>query len=283
MGSSIATEEACWACGGPTAGAEDPWLAGHRRCPACGLAFRSGPASELVHDLYRGASYLAAYGGGAVSDEPEPLRDQEARVRVAMVRAAVPAGRLLEIGAAGGHFLAEARKEGFDVTGIEPTDNGAESARRRFGLEILQGFVEEVDLPPSSFDAICAWHVLEHIPEPRGSLERTREWLRPGGALLIEVPNAASVRARRAGPDWMHLDLTHHVSQFTPQALGTLLERSGFAVERVQTVAYSSYRPPRSPLRLASAALELRHSGRLPLQPHPTRFELLQAVARSPS
>ena len=273
-----ATGTLCWACGGPTQRSTEPGLGGFEQCPACGLVFG---ASGDVHDLYVGEKYLAEYGGGAVGDEPEPRRDEEARVRVELVRSVAPAGRLLEVGSAGGHFLAAARDAGYDVVGIEPSGAGAEAARRRFGLEVHEGFVEEIDLPAESFDAIASFHVLEHIPEPLSALERMRTWLKPEGALVLEVPNRVSRQARRAGANWRHLDLAHHVSHFTPAALGALLERAGFAVERIETVAYATYRT--GPLRYISAARELGLSGGNPLAPHPWRYILLQAVARRPA
>src|SRR4051794_7499750 len=187
------TGTACWACGGATQAATEPGLGGLQQCPACGLVF--GDLGD-VHDLYVGETYLAEYGGGAVSDEPEPRRDEEARVRVELVRSVVPGGRLLEVGSAGGHFLAAAREAGYDVLGIEPSGAGAEAARRRFGLEVREGFVEEIALPAESFDAIASFHVLEHIPDPLPALERLHSWLKPGGALVLEVPNRVSRQAR---------------------------------------------------------------------------------------
>jgi 2-polyprenyl-3-methyl-5-hydroxy-6-metoxy-1,4-benzoquinol methylase len=270
----------CWACGGDAQPATQPWLAGMSSCPRCGLVFGEARDAAAVHELYRGDEYLDAYVGGAVGDEPEPLREREAKVRVDILADAVPSGRVLEIGAAGGHFLAEARGRGYDVVGIEPTDNGVESARRRFGIELRQGFVEEVELEPESLDAVAGFHVLEHIPDPLPTLQRLHGWLKPGGAAFFEVPNAYSRQARNKGADWGPLDLTHHVSQFTPKALRMLLERAGFAVEWVHSVAYTRYRPVASPKYLASIAVQFSHSGGMPWRPHPTRYELLQALAR---
>jgi SAM-dependent methyltransferase len=249
-------------------------------CPRCGLVFGEVRDSAAVHDLYRGDTYLASYEGGAVSDAPEPLREQEARVRVDILQRAVPSGRVLEIGAAGGHFLAEARRRGYEVVGIEPTDNGVASARRRFGLELEQGFVEEVELPAASLEAVVGFHVLEHIPAPLATLERLHAWLKPGGAIFFEVPNAASRRARRQKGLWGPLDLEHHVSQFTPEAIGMLLDRAGFDVDWVRSVAYTTYWSTADPRRYASIATQFSHSGGRPWRPHPSRYELLQAFAR---
>ena len=221
-------------------------------------AFAPEVEGDEVRDLYRGDEYFAAYPGGMVDEDAGPLRDVEARGRLELVRAAAaPPARLLELGAAAGQFLAMARDAGYDVAGIEPTDNGAQTARERHGLEIHNGFVEDVELPAASFDVACAWHVLEHIAPPGPALERVGGWLKPGGKLLLEVPNVASLQARRAGADWALLAPEHHVSHFTPRALGRLLERSGYVVDSIRTVAYTSYLPLTMPLAWASAARNL--------------------------
>jgi 2-polyprenyl-3-methyl-5-hydroxy-6-metoxy-1,4-benzoquinol methylase len=187
---------------------------------------------------------------------------------------------LLELGAAAGYFLAEARTVGFDVVGIEPTDNAAVAAREQFGLEVLQGFAEEIDLPAATFDAVCAWHVLEHISEPLRVIERVREWVAPGGHLFLEVPNIASVQASRRGAGWAMLFPEHHVAHYSPTSLRALLERAGFDVRLTRTVAYTMYRPATSPMAWVSGARHLVVSRRWPWRPHPWRHELLQAVAR---
>ena len=262
----------CWACGEPAEPTDSYYPERLRSCDSCGLLFAPERVAQDVHDLYRGDTYFEAYGGGMVEETSHPLRMQEANVRLGLTLRASPTGRLLEIGAAAGYFLVEARTAGYDVVGIEPTDNAASAARARFGLDMMQGFVEELDLPGASFDVACAWHVLEHVPEPVASLERVRSRIKPGGALLVEVPNITSVEARRQGISSRHFDPDHHVAHYGPSSLRALLERSGYDVELVQTVAYTAYRPVISPVTLASAAWTLALSRGLPWRPHPWRF-----------
>jgi SAM-dependent methyltransferase len=274
-----ATAAPCWACGAETEPTEQ-FGGGLRRCRGCGLLFAPERDSASVHDLYRGDEYFEQYPGGMVEEDAARVRAIEARTRVRMVRRFVTAGRLLELGAAAGYFLAEARAAGFDVVGIEPTDNAAVAAREHFGLEVLHGFAEEVELPAATFDAVCAWHVLEHISEPLPTIERVREWLAPGGHLFLEVPNIASVQARRRGAGWSMLFPEHHVAHYSPTSLRALLERAGMDVRLTRTVAYTTYRPATSPIAWASGARHLAISGRWPWRPHPWRHELLQAVAQ---
>lgn len=146
-------------------------------------------------------------------------------------------GRLLDIGCGKGHFLAAARELGWEVSGIDSSESAAASARQLYGLQILVGDVADEAIPGAPFDAITMWHVLEHVPDPTLVVARARELLRPGGRLVVSVPNVASLQARVFGRHWFHLDRQRHVFHFTPRALRTLLERHGFSVDRMGYLA----------------------------------------------
>lgn len=274
----------CWACGGRASPASELAPAHYLRCGTCGLAFQPDRSPQAVHGLYD-ASYFEScmgleggYGGQAAE------RAHEARVRVRYVRRAVRAGRLLEIGAAQGHFLEAAARAGFTVRGIEPADEAAAEGRTRAGLPIETGFIEEKELPAAAYEAICAWHVLEHLYEPAPTLERIAAALDPGGRLFLEVPNIDSVLARRAGAAWPHLHPEHHVAHYGPRSLRAVLERSGLVVERIETVSFFGYFLPGVRMRPRMIAAHVAESARLrvlPFAPHATKHELLRAVARA--
>jgi predicted SAM-dependent methyltransferase len=73
------------------------------------------------------------------------------------------------------------------------------------------------------------FHVLEHLPNPRFALEYAKGLLRPGGMLIIQVPNVSSLQARVFGRRWYGLDVPRHVINYTPKALSLLLEEMGFS------------------------------------------------------
>jgi SAM-dependent methyltransferase len=190
------------------------------------------------------------------------------------------------VGAAAGHFLAAARGHGFEVSGIEPAPSVAARARERLGVDVRAGFLEDADLPAESFAAICMWHVLEHLPDPRGAVARVREALRPGGFLFLEVPNVASYWARRRGPRWFHLDPAHHVAHYAPSSLGQLMGDAGLEPVLLESFPALGYlRPARAarPAALAAQARELALLRTAPRRPHPDAHELLRAVARRPT
>jgi len=275
------TTVACWACG--AAAAPDPaWLPIElHRCPSCGLLFAPDRTAEDLQRLYD-AGYFAEYPGGEGYEEDPAQRRYEADRRIEWIRGYRTGGRLLEIGAAAGHFVEAAAEAGFEPTGVEPAEDLARRATERLGLPVLAGFIEEVDLPEGSFDVACAWHVVEHLSDPRPALERVARFLRPGGHFFVEVPNIASVYAQRRGKGWANLDIRHHVGHYTPMALQALLERSGFTVVATETFPMRGYlRPGRAlkPREVAAAAKEAALVRAHPLRAHPWRHEMLRAVA----
>jgi 2-polyprenyl-3-methyl-5-hydroxy-6-metoxy-1,4-benzoquinol methylase len=275
---------ACWACGGDTQYSEAYLSARLVRCQDCGFLFQPARTLADVRELY-GDDYFKRFPTGAggrceVYSSREESRSYEAEVRVRLVEKYVPSGRLLEIGAAAGHFLGAARRANFSVLGIEPSEAVASEAGQRFGVEILTGFVEEIELPRKAFDVACAWHVLEHLAEPLTTLSRLRDALAPAGHLVLEVPNVESVRARRETTEWGPLDLEHHVGHYGPRSLGALLQRAGFEIVTTYTVPPAVYRRPLR--RLLSYGKQIVVLRSWPFGPHESKHELLRAVARTP-
>ena len=267
----------CWACGGNAVPAGDLAPLAMWACPACGLAFQ--PEREDDPGALYGGDYFATYERGRPYASRGAARRFEASVRLAFVRRFVRAGQLLELGAAAGHFLTQARDSGFTVLGVEPSGDMARIARER-SVEVVVARIEDVELPKGQFDAVCGWHVLEHVPEPLPTVARLRQALRPGGYAFFEVPNYASVRARRDLAAWQHLDPLHHVAQYTPTAVRALLERAGLRVLEVMTVPWAVYK--RLPRKLLSYARQSLILGRSTFGNHPSKHELLRVVAQRP-
>ena len=267
----------CWACGNEATPFPEYGFDELSRCRKCGLVFQPGRVPSELRELYDRA-YFETYDLSAT--EAKVDRSFEADVRVHFVRGYQREGRLLEIGAGAGYFLAAAARAGFTAQGIEASSEMAEAGRSRFGVDILFGTIEEAELESASFDVACAWHVIEHIADPLPSLSRVRRALGPGGWIFVEVPNFASVRSGRKGAAWPTLHLHHHVGQYTPTALAALLDRAGFDDISTVTVPFAVYkRPARALLSYAKHGLLLRS---WPVGPHPVKHELLRAVARAP-
>lgn len=164
------------------------------------------------------------------ADAPLYLRTYRKRLSVVRRHFARP-GRVLDVGCAAGYFLSVMQEEGWDVTGLEPSDAIRPQAAERLGAgNVLGGLLGEVDLPPGHFDLITFWDVIEHIPDVVGALRTARALLAPGGKLLIETQNVASRAAKLLGPAWQHYKHAEHIYHFHPGTLRRLMDQAGFEI-----------------------------------------------------
>ncbi len=201
-------------------------------CPACGLVSTSPalPASEI------GRYYPETYYGKK-NRRFNPVLEKLVvffrlrRVREIERRAA--RGRVLDVGCGRGILPALMRTRGWDAHGVEISSTAARHAIEELGVPVFVGPLEESDYPEGFFDAVVIWHVLEHVQDPRAALAKARAILKPGGLLMVAVPNFDSLQAKAGGPVWFHLDVPRHYFHFRLRVLRKLLEEQGFTVEKV--------------------------------------------------
>ena len=190
------------------------------RCRRCGLQF--------VSPRVAASAILDGYAAGA---DPEYVSQMSARVRTFartlrhIERLAGGRGRLLDVGTAAGAFLKAATDAGWDATGIEPNGWLAEWGRKRYGVSIHVGSIEDVRLA-GPFDVVTLWDVIEHTPDPTHVLERVNALLRPDGLLVVNYPDIGSWIARALGQRWPFLSSVH-LYYFTRDTMRAALERAG--------------------------------------------------------
>jgi SAM-dependent methyltransferase len=200
------------------------------RCERCGLRWLvDRPAGAELAALYLSGFYEPAPArGGRLVRELHRLNNA---IRLRELGGLEP-GRLLDVGCGKGRFLAAAGAAGWDVLGIEFAPASAEAARATYGVDVMVGDFLELDVE-DGFDAITMWHVLEHLPDPAAAVARAANLLRPGGRLVVSVPNVESLQARIGGERWFHLDLPRHLFHFSPRSLTALVRRTGLRVARI--------------------------------------------------
>jgi 2-polyprenyl-3-methyl-5-hydroxy-6-metoxy-1,4-benzoquinol methylase len=143
-----------------------------------------------------------------------------------------PAGRMIEIGCAGGAYMQAVQRAGWAVEGIEYSETAAQSARAR-GFHVQTASVESATDPSEPADVIAAWMVIEHLHDPAAALSKLRRWIKPDGYLIASVPDAGGSLLGLFGSYRYDLHLPNHLYHFTPRTLSPLLAAAGWRVERV--------------------------------------------------
>jgi SAM-dependent methyltransferase len=148
----------------------------------------------------------------------------------AALRTLAGAHRVLEIGCGDGAFVAKAVAAGIDIVGIELNPQAVTVARGR-GLPVeLLDLGDAANRYEGAMDAVCAFQVLEHVTDVRGFLEAGIRMLKPGGLLVLCVPNAQGYL--RDLPS--RLDMPpHHMSKWSADTFASLSQL--FPVDLVET------------------------------------------------
>lgn len=127
--------------------------------------------------------------------------------------------RMLEVGAGVGLGVAVARRRfGIEATGVEPgaaeyggTLEVAHDILARAGLPreaVVEGVGEALPFPDASFDVVVSSNVLEHVGDPQKVLDEMARVVRPGGHLVVVVPNYGSWWEGHYGVLWLpHMPL----------------------------------------------------------------------------
>lgn len=141
-------------------------------------------------------------------------------------------GRLLDVGCGDGYFLKMAQEAGYDVHGIDSSEQGIRAAQQRGLTRVHRGFPSDFFRKyGGAFDVVTCFHTLEHVEDPSGFLGQLCRFLRPGGLLVLGVPNARrfTVRLRREIQDFPPT----HLTRWTAEAMDAFLKRHGLKVHEV--------------------------------------------------
>ena len=145
-------------------------------------------------------------------------RELDARSLSAVV--GPPPLSVCDIGCGIGGMLADLNAMGYQTVGVE-ADPAALQMTASKGIDVFSGYAEALpeQVNRQSFDVVSMVHVLEHCLNPVEALKNAAALLRPGGYLVVGVPNNESISGQRSGVAWFHCDAGRHVNFFTAKSL----------------------------------------------------------------
>jgi len=198
------------------------------QCATCNFRF-----TQDVPDQAHIGKYYAAENYISHSDTDNSLffkvykqvRKITLKAKHRLIEKQVPTkGHLLDVGCGTGYFPAELVKQGWMVTGLEPSETARTIGFKQNGFQ-SEPIEKFYSFPDNAFDAITLWHVLEHVHDLNGYFQQFQRILKPGGYLFIAVPNPDSLDANHFKAEWAAWDVPRHLYHFTPEIIRKLSEK----------------------------------------------------------
>jgi SAM-dependent methyltransferase len=211
------------------------------RCNRCGLMYANPRAREpdavLIQQWEPDRASLKRTDSRF---EKERLQVRDfAGTRMLLNRAYPARGKLLEIGSGLGFLLAEFKKDGWDVFGLEPNRLLSMYAAEELGVAGTNELLHEAGIPDEAFDVVIMNHVIEHLEDPLATLSEINRVLKTDGHLVLETPRYDTLMFRLLGRRERSLSCEGHIYFFTTQTLRSFYEAAGFETRQLDYVGRS--------------------------------------------
>lgn len=166
------------------------------------------------------------------------VKQKALRDKVKLIEKFHPAkGILLDIGAGTGDFLVAAKKNGWNITGIEPNEKA-----KGIALSKSVTFKDSLgNVADQSIDVVTMWHVLEHVPDVEAQIKELKRIIKPTGVIVIAVPNYKSYDAKKYGIYWAAYDVPRHLWHFSKTAIEKLFAVEGIILLKVLPMKFDSF------------------------------------------
>jgi 2-polyprenyl-3-methyl-5-hydroxy-6-metoxy-1,4-benzoquinol methylase len=213
------------------------------QCDECGFRFTNPrPDENELGNYYQSTEYISHSNTrkGVFNGIYQIVRKYTIAKKYRMISQYKDGNHILDIGCATGEFLNYMKSKNWETLGIEPDVKARQMARSRYGLKVFdEAYLDQV--PDSSMDIITLWHVLEHISDLSGRMKTLERILKPGGFLVMAVPNSDSYDAGYYRDFWAGYDVPRHLYHFSPGSMKKLLTRNHFKLIETKPMKFDAY------------------------------------------
>lgn len=212
-------------------------------CKECGLLFTTPrPNKDEIGRYYKSEEYYSHQENkeGFIPKVYEKVKSVNLKNKYGIATEGKEKGKALDIGCGVGDFLHTMEQHGWDCTGVEPSEDAKVIAKKRIKGQLLSS-EEQENLPDSSFDIITMWHVLEHVDDIRWQIQQLHRLCKPGGRIIIALPNYKSYDGQYYKAEWAAYDVPRHLNHFNKETLIKILEESGLRHVKTEKLAWDAY------------------------------------------
>ncbi len=216
------------------------------QCDTCGFRFTSPrPYDEELGSYYKSEEYISHSDTkrGWINRLYHWIRNYTLIKKLQLLlRSTSKRGVVLDYGCGTGAFLNVCLRNKWQVYGLEPDETAANLAQKQYGLNVFSspGYARE-GIRDLELDAVTMWHVLEHVADLESLFELFSIKLKPGGVLIIAVPNCESYDAIYYREYWAAYDVPRHLYHFTPKTIESLIVSKGYRLEKVMPMIFDSF------------------------------------------
>jgi len=205
-------------------------------CPSCRIAWTAVPEDFDVLSYYPSLYYGEKGQRFSLPLESFIRFFRKGRARLIQGRTGTK-GSILDIGCGRGVMLNELKRKGWEVTGVEWSEDAVKAGELPEGAVHISRDLRSLRLKTGEYDAVSLWHVMEHLKDPRETLKEIRRVLRPGGRLFVEVPNFDSWQRAVDRDNWIYWEVPRHLYHFSFPGLNKMMKEEG--LEEIDCTSWS--------------------------------------------
>ena len=212
-------------------------------CLNCGLLYTMPrPSKDKIGEYYKSEEYYSHQENkkGFIPRLYEKVKKVNLKHKYELATKGLSTGKLLDIGCGVGDFLHTAEAQGWQCTGVEPSEEAKAIARQRTQAKLLSSEDQE-QLPDASFDVITLWHVLEHVDDLRWQVAQLQRLIKPNGRIVIAVPNYKSYDGQFYKEHWAAYDVPRHLSHFNRITLAKILKTKDLKLVKTDKLKWDAY------------------------------------------
>ena len=147
---------------------------------------------------------------------------------------------ILDFGCGTGDFLKVCYKDGWEITGIEPSVKARDIANQKLNNLVFDAN-EINNFKNKKFDVITLWHVLEHLPNLKEAIINFKQLLKPNGVLVVAVPNFRSYDANYYQSYWAAWDVPRHLWHFSQFSISKLFMEVNMKIVETRPMYFDAY------------------------------------------